>query len=157
MSSSDSTAQTIATGTQDLAALAGLFCTDSVESNALSMHQGYGTVVVSALSMLGLLGLVKSTIKISLGLERCRAAGFNLESLRGIFGYSATETPARGEKVDCSSISVQFLKDEVVIMKSTCILDTAKTPMTGIGSDWGGLENRRGLENTTVINIGNRR
>ena len=85
------------------------------------------------------------------------AAGFNLESLRGIFGYSATETPARGEKVDCSSISVRFLEDEVVIMKATCILDTVKTPMTGIGSDWGGLENSGGLENTTAINIGNRR
>ena len=47
---------------------------DSVETNALSMHQGYGTVVVSALSVLGLLGLVKSTIKIGLGLERCRGS-----------------------------------------------------------------------------------
>lgn len=86
------------------------------------------------------------------------AAGFNLESLRGIFGYSSTEKAAGGDKVDCSAISVYFLKDEIVIKKSPRIFDTVRTPMTGIGADWGGLENTTGgLEYLTCVNIGNRR
>ena len=66
-----STAQSIAAGSQDFAALAGLFCTDGVERNLLATQYGYGSVAVSSMSILGLLGLVKSTMKVALGLDKC--------------------------------------------------------------------------------------
>jgi len=49
MFATSSAAQDLATGSQDLAALAGFFCTDGVERNALATQSGYGTVVVSSL------------------------------------------------------------------------------------------------------------
>src|SRR6266511_4206668 len=91
--------QAIASGTQDLAALARLSCTDSVEKNSQATQNGSISVAMSSLSMLGLLGLVKSTLKITLGLERCRAAGFNLDSIRGLFGYAKDETAVAGNMV----------------------------------------------------------
>lgn len=74
-----SVAHVLASGSQDLAALAGLFCTDGVERNVLATHMGYGSVAASSLSILGLLGLVKSTVKLALGLEKCKN-GFSSES-----------------------------------------------------------------------------
>lgn len=85
-SENDNIGSSIANGTQDLAALLGVFGTDSVERNVLATQQGTISIAISSLSMLGLLGLVKSTLKITLGLDRCRAAGFNLDSIRGLFG-----------------------------------------------------------------------
>ena len=82
------TASDLASGSQDLAALLGLFCTQGVERNALANNFGYGTVIASSLSLLGVLGLVKSSIKLALGLKHCEQAGFNLDSLRGIFRLS---------------------------------------------------------------------
>lgn len=92
----ESVGSSIANGTQDLAALVGVFGTDSVDRNALATQQGTISVAISSLSMLGLLGLVKSTLKITLGLDRCRAAGFNLDSIRGLFGYGRGEPASRG-------------------------------------------------------------
>ena len=65
---SDSIANDLASGSQDLAALIGPFYTDGVERNVLATHFGWGTVAVSALSLLGVLGLIKSLIKLALGL-----------------------------------------------------------------------------------------
>ncbi len=85
MSTPDSQTQTlaqgIASGTQDLAALAGVFCTEAVEQSVHATQDGYVSVSISSFSMLGILGLVKSAVKIALGLERCQSAGFNLDSI----------------------------------------------------------------------------
>ena len=105
MAEKGSTAQVLASGSQDLAALAGLFATDGVERNALAGHLGYGAVISSGLSVLGILGLVKSSVKLSLGLNRCRKSGFNVDSLRGFLGYERAETPVMGKMVCSSSIS----------------------------------------------------
>jgi len=109
MTTISSAAQDLASGSQDLAALAGLFCTDGVERNALATQTGYGTVVVSSLSILGMLGLVKSTIKIALGLEACSKAGFSLDSLRGIYGYRRAETTSEGMLYDCHETNVKWI------------------------------------------------
>ena len=112
------TASDLASGSQDLAALLGLFCTDGVERNALAYNFGWGTVVASSLSLLGVLGLVKSTIKLALGLGYCQQAGFNLDSLRGIFGYLPGESPAKGCLVECSVIQVELSSSQVSINKT---------------------------------------
>ena len=112
------TASDLASGSQDLAALLGLFCTDGVERNALAYNFGWGTVVASSLSLLGVLGLVKSSIKLALGLRYCQQAGFNLDSLRGIFGYLPGESPATGRVVECSVIQVELSPSQMSITKT---------------------------------------
>ena len=108
----------LASGSQDLAALLGLFCTDGVERNALAYNFGWGTVVASSLSLLGVLGLVKSSIKLALGLSYCQQAGFNLDSLRGIFGYLPGESPATGCLFECSVIQVDLSPSGMSINKT---------------------------------------
>lgn len=95
------TTSNLASGSQDLAALLGLFCTEGVERNALASQYGWGTVVASSLSLLGVLGLVKSSVKVALGLKYYGSAGFNLDSIRGIFGYLPGETPVSGTLFEC--------------------------------------------------------
>ena len=112
------TASDLASGSQDLAALLGLFCTDGVERNALAYNFGWGTVVASSLSLLGVLGLVKSSIKLALGLRYCQQAGFNLDSLRGIFGYLPGESPATGRLMECSVIQVELSSSRMSITKT---------------------------------------
>lgn len=112
------TANDLASGSQNLAALLGLFCTDGVERNALAYSFGWGTVVVSSLSLLGILGLVKSSIKLALGLKYCQQAGFNLDSLRGIFGYLPGESPATGCLVECGVLQVKMSSSGMSITKT---------------------------------------
>jgi len=108
MTDTSSAAKDLASGSQDLSALAGLFCVDGVERNALATQTGYGTVVVSSLSLLSMLGLVKSTIKIALGLEACAKAGFSLDSLRGVYGYQKGEITSEGKLYECFDTHVRF-------------------------------------------------
>jgi len=117
MTTTSSAAKDLATGSQDLAALAGLFCTDGVERNALATQSGYGTVVVSSLSLLGMLGLVKSTIKVALGLEACSKAGFSLDSLRGMYWYRSGERPSEGKLYQCyeTNVKVISVRDQLII------------------------------------------
>jgi hypothetical protein len=98
--------------------LAGLFCTDSVERNSLNTQFGFGAVLISPLSIVGLLGLVNGCLKLSLGLTRCRAAGFDLGSLRVLFGYLPGESPAQGgDLVPCDAVTVEFTPKEVIVSK----------------------------------------
>ena len=112
------TANDLASGSQDLAALLGLFCTDGVERNALANNFGWGTVVASSLSLLGVLGLVKSSIKLALGLKYCQQAGFNLDSIRGIFGYLPGESPATGSLLDCGVLLIKLSSTGMSITKT---------------------------------------
>jgi hypothetical protein len=163
--STDSIAQTLASGSQDLAALAGLFCTDGVERNALAVQFGYFAVASSALSLLGVLGLVRSSIKVALGLVCCLNAGFNVESVRGLFGYLPTEVTPSSDMIECDFIKVKFEKSLVAnkdhydtqgndynlvsIRKSRRYFDRRLTPIVGIGNPWGS-----GIQMTTVVNLG---
>ena len=146
----DNIGSSIANGTQDLAALLGVFGTDSVERNVLATQQGTISVAISSLSMLGLLGLVKSTLKITLGLDRCRAAGFNLDSIRGLFGYGTGEPASRGTIFECYSIKVTFSRDKIVINRAERRLDDENTPMVAVGAAW-----KDGFKCQTVVNLGN--
>ncbi|KAL8894123.1 MAG: hypothetical protein Q9192_004597 [Flavoplaca navasiana] len=144
------TASDLASGSQDLAALLGLFCTQGVERNALANNFGYGTVIASSLSLLGMLGLVKSSIKLALGLKRCEQAGFNLDSLRGIFGYLEGESPSQGTKLDCMIVKVTIGNETVRIHKERRWFSGGNTPLINVGV---GPENLH--RNTLTINLGN--
>ncbi|MCJ1351821.1 MAG: hypothetical protein MMC33_001805 [Icmadophila ericetorum] len=65
----DSVDQNLATGTQDFATLADLFATESAENKVLATDRGLGSSTISSLFLLGVLGLVKSALKIALSLE----------------------------------------------------------------------------------------
>ncbi|KAL8966748.1 MAG: hypothetical protein Q9183_003229 [Haloplaca sp. 2 TL-2023] len=78
--------QVLADGTQDLAALVGIFATDSVERYAIDYNKGYLSASSATLSMLGLLGYVRALIKLGLDAEKCHNAGFDTRALRPLFG-----------------------------------------------------------------------
>ncbi|KAL8687274.1 MAG: hypothetical protein Q9224_005200, partial [Gallowayella concinna] len=78
--------QVLADGTQDLAALVGIFATNSVERYAVDHTKGYISVASTTLSLLGLLGYVRALVKLGLGLLSCQNAGFDTRSLRPLFG-----------------------------------------------------------------------
>ncbi|KAL8804209.1 MAG: hypothetical protein Q9200_005911 [Gallowayella weberi] len=71
---------------RDLAALVGIFATDSVERYAVDYTKGYLTVASTTLSLLGLLGYVRALVKFGLGSLSCQNAGFDTRSLRPLFG-----------------------------------------------------------------------
>ncbi|KAK3172722.1 hypothetical protein OEA41_006046 [Lepraria neglecta] len=145
MSASD-----LAGGSQDLAALLGLFATDGVERNALASHLGWGCVVASSLSLLGILGLVKSSIKVALGLRYCWSAGFNLDSLRGIFGFLPGESPTLGNLFDCDVMMIQFSTQGLRISVSKRYFSGDYTPIVKVASAQGWA---RGIN----VNLGNLR
>lgn len=70
------TIQTIAGGTQDLAALVGLFATDSVERYSVDYSKGYLSVAVATSSLLGILGFVRALVKLGMGSKWCQDAAF---------------------------------------------------------------------------------
>lgn len=136
----ESFGQSIANGTQDLSALAGLFCTDAVERNLLAIQYGYFAVAASSMSILGILGVVKSFLKICIGLDRARNAGFNLDTVRPILGYGEGESSLAGELIDCNSITVDFSNpEEVSITATKQRYDSMTTPLLKVGSSWGSL------------------
>ena len=120
----------------------------------LATEYGYTTVISSGLSILGVLGLVKSSIKLALGLRQCISSGWNPDSLRGIFGYDFDESErSRGKTRDCLRVSVFQEKDQLVIDKERQRFDDDKVPILA-----GGI--REITENAempahTIINIGN--
>jgi len=73
---STSTFQALAAGTEDLAALVGLFATDSVERYAIDYSRGYLSVAMAHCSVLGILGYVRAIVKIAMGTAACEKAAF---------------------------------------------------------------------------------
>lgn len=70
------TFQVLADGTQDLAALIGLFATDSVERYAVDYSRGYLSVAVATCSLLGILGYVRALVKLAMGSRSCQHSAF---------------------------------------------------------------------------------
>ncbi|KAJ9667282.1 hypothetical protein H2201_002483 [Coniosporium apollinis] len=110
---------------------------------------GYGSVAASSLSILGLLGLVKSTVKLALGLEKCSTAGFNVDSLRGRYGYLPDES-INTDLFDCDAVDVVTTKEDLYISKQKQFLQRERTPIVSVGKDWPG-----GLAGVTAVNLGN--
>ncbi|KAN0087194.1 hypothetical protein V8E54_000882 [Elaphomyces granulatus] len=64
-----STFQVLTDGTQDLAALIGLFATDSVEQYSFDFTTDFISPAMATCSMLGTLGYVRALLKLALGPE----------------------------------------------------------------------------------------
>ncbi|KAL8899268.1 MAG: hypothetical protein Q9207_006279 [Kuettlingeria erythrocarpa] len=82
----DSPFQVLADGTQDLAALVGIFATASVERYSIDYNKGYLSASSATLSLLGLRGYVRALVKLGLGSKGCYSAGFDTWSMRPLFG-----------------------------------------------------------------------
>ena len=78
--------QILADGTQDLAALVGLFATEGVERYAIDYTRGLLPPSTAPLSMLGLLGYVRTLLKLSFGVDFCERTGFSTFCLRSYAG-----------------------------------------------------------------------
>lgn len=70
------TFQILADGTQDLAALVGLFATDSVERYSVDYSRGYISVAMATCSLLGVLGYVRALVKLAMGSKACQDSAF---------------------------------------------------------------------------------
>ncbi|KAF2801801.1 uncharacterized protein BDZ99DRAFT_483353 [Mytilinidion resinicola] len=163
----DTLAQSMASGTQDIAALSALLFSGSVERNAIATHLGLGNLSISQLSLLGMLGMVKSALKIALGNDRCQAAGFGLESLRGIFGYTALEAESNALIVECDVVRVEFEGQatktkgrrggDLVIKKWKRFFNTETNPLLDIAARYGTDHTGKGglrLTGFTALNLG---
>lgn len=82
----DGSFQVLADGTQDLAALVGIFATNSVECYAFDYNQGHLSSAVSMLSLLGILGFVRALVKLGMGPYACMNAGFDMKLVRPFYG-----------------------------------------------------------------------
>ena len=76
----------LAAGTQDLAALIGIFASDSIEPYAFDYSRGWLSPLASILSLLGVLGYIRGLVKLGLGKEGCRKAKFDTNAERTFFG-----------------------------------------------------------------------
>lgn len=97
--------QVLADGTQDLAALVGLFATDGVERYTIDYTRGFLPPVTAPLSLLGLLGYVRGLLKVSLGIEFCERAGLSTASLRSYAGVRRRDV-AQSERI----VGVHYLE-----------------------------------------------
>ncbi|CAD6584295.1 MAG: hypothetical protein ASARMPRED_001727 [Alectoria sarmentosa] len=97
--------QILADGTQDLAALVGLFATDGVERYTIDYTRGFLPPVTAPISLFGLLGYVRSLLKLSLGTEFCERTGFSTTSLRSYAGVRRRDVP-QSERI----IEVHYLE-----------------------------------------------
>ena len=90
-SSQSNSFKILAEGTQDLAALVGLFATDGVERYTIDYTRGFLPPVMAPLSLLGLLGYVRALLKLSLGVRFCERTGFSTLPLRSYTGVRKSE------------------------------------------------------------------
>ncbi len=116
----DSSFQILADGTQDLAALVGLFATDGVERYTIDYTRGFLPPVTAPLSLLGLLGYVRALLKLSLGIDFCERTGFSTTSLRSYAGVRRREV-SQSETI----LKVHYL--ERTITESSAEWKTVKT------------------------------
>ena len=123
--------QVLADGSQDLAALVGLFATDGVERYGIDYTRGLVPPITATLSLLGLLGYVRVLLKLSLGVEFCERTGLPTLSLRSYAGVGNNPS-ARGEKtVEVHYLKRTISKDSVAwSIKKTALHTQESMPLT---------------------------
>ncbi|KAF8460104.1 hypothetical protein BDZ91DRAFT_766515 [Kalaharituber pfeilii] len=113
-----STFEVLAEGTQDLAALVGLFATDAVERYAVDYSRGYLSVAMATCSLLGLLGYVRALVKLAMGSESCQNSAFPTAPVRPILGVAEVDRLPKEEMVMVKYITVtsdqESMKFEIV-------------------------------------------
>ncbi|KAI9859406.1 MAG: hypothetical protein M1813_006743 [Trichoglossum hirsutum] len=83
--------QVLADGTQDLAALVGLFATDSVEGYSFDYSRGFLGAAMSTCSLLGLLGYCRGLLKLAMGSHACGQSAFSTTMQRPYMGVAEKE------------------------------------------------------------------
>lgn len=97
----------LAAGTQDLAALVGIFASDSVEPYAFNYSRGWLSPLASVLSLLGVLGYIRGLVKLSLGREGCQKAFFDTKAEKTFFGVSEEDWLAPGATYEVTYLQRQ--------------------------------------------------
>ncbi|KAI5804233.1 hypothetical protein DFH27DRAFT_554969 [Peziza echinospora] len=105
---SDGAFKVLAEGTQDLAALVGLFATDSVERYAVDYSRGYFAVALSICSLLGILGYARALLKLAMGAQACQHSGFQTAPVRPLAGVAPADRLPSEEL-----ITVYYMRREV--------------------------------------------
>ncbi|KAI9786692.1 MAG: hypothetical protein M1839_006243 [Geoglossum umbratile] len=105
--------QVLADGTQDLAALVGLFATDSVERYAFDFSRGFLPVAMSTCSLLGLLGYCRALLKPAMGSHACEQSAFPTVALRPYMGVAARDRLPSDELTDVRYLERQKLEGKV--------------------------------------------
>ncbi|KAF8537524.1 hypothetical protein BDD12DRAFT_931273 [Trichophaea hybrida] len=117
--------QTLAQGTQDLAALVGLFATDSVERYSVDYLRGRNFIQFPSktasdnnyagyLSLLGILGYVRAMVKLSMGSKSCQDSAFPTAPVRAILGVAESDRLPKEELVTVSYISRTTVRQNTV-------------------------------------------
>lgn len=112
-SNRDGAFQILADGSQDLAALIGLFATDGVEKYTVDYTRGLLPPAAAPLSLLGLLGYVKALLKLSLGVQFCERTGFSIASLRSYAGVRRPDVAQSERVVDVHYLQRSVLEHEI--------------------------------------------
>lgn len=81
--------------------------------------------------------MVKSSVKVALGLRYCWSAGFNLDSLHGIFGFLPGESPTLGNLLDFDVMMIQFSTQGLRISISKRYFRGDYTPTVKVASAQG--------------------
>lgn len=117
----------LASGTQDLAALVGIFAADSVEPYAFNYSRGWLSPLASTLSLLGLLGYLRGLVKLALGREGCLRAKFNIDAERTFFGFLDQDWLPSGALHQVTYLQRKRYADHVVWSTNRTIKHTSES------------------------------
>ena len=145
--------QILADGTQDLAALVGLFATDGVERYTIDYTRGFLPPVTAPLSLLGLLGYVRALLKLSLGIDVCERTGFSTTSLRSYAGVRRRDVP-RSERFTKVHYLERAITDSSVEWRDVKTTSHSQESMPLIaGGGKRALRDRRAYDPSISINM----
>ena len=116
-----STFSLLADGTQDLAALVGLFATDSVERYATDHTRGSWCAALAPCSLLGILGWVRAMFKLAMGAKACENVGFPTAALRPLLGVSKQDTYPSDDITNVHYVH-RVEQDDMVIWSTTKVV-----------------------------------
>ena len=142
----DNDFQVLADGTQDLAALVGLFATDGVERYTIDYTRGFLPPVTAPLSLLGLLGYVRALLKLSLGADFCDRTGFSTASLRSYAGVRHRDVPQNERIIEVHYLERTITDTSVVwkVVKTTSHTEESMPLVAGGGKR--ALRDRRAFD-----------
>ena len=145
--------QILADGTQDPAALVGLFATNGVERYTIDYTRGFLPPVTAPLSLLGLLGYVRALLKLSLGIDFCERTGFSTTSLRSYAGVRRRDVPQSESftKVHYLERVINDLSVEWRDIKTTSHSQESMPLITGRGKR--ALRDRKAYDTSMSINM----
>lgn len=141
----------LADGTQDLAALVGLFATDGVERYTIDYTRGFLPPVMAPLSLLGLLGYVRALLKLSFGVRFCERTGFSTLSLRSYAGVTKSEVLVNEKLTKVKYLQRHDLGDYIRwdIVKS--VEHTKESMPLTIGAGQRALKDRRAFDTSYSV------